>query len=56
MHYLKGGIMPKIEKRKTYQFFKNELDKLLNAGFSIEQAAFILKEMDHAINKWRGYH
>jgi hypothetical protein len=48
--------MSKIEKRKTYQFFKHELDELLNAGFSIEQASFILKKMDNAINRWKGYH
>jgi hypothetical protein len=48
--------MSKIEKRKTYQFFKRELDELLNAGFSVEQASIILKRMDNAINKWRGYH
>lgn len=48
--------MSKIEKRKTYQYFKGELEELLKAGFTVEQASLILKRIDHAINKWRGYH
>ncbi len=48
--------MAKVEKRKTYRFFKQELDELLMAGFSIEQAELILKRIDHALNTWKGYH
>jgi len=48
--------MGKIENRKSYQFFKRELEELLKAGFTIDQACVILKRMDHAINSWRGYH
>lgn len=46
----------KIENRKTYQYFKKELEELLKAGFSREQAFFILKRIDHALNDWKGYH
>lgn len=45
----------KIENKKTYLFFKQELEELLKAGFSREQAFLILKRIHHAIDQWKGY-
>jgi hypothetical protein len=44
-----------IENRKTYLFFKQELEELLSQGFSTEQTVLILKKLHHAIDAWRGY-
>jgi len=46
----------KTENKKTYLFFRQELEELLKAGFSREQACIILKRIHSAIDKWRGYH
>ena len=46
----------KTENKATYRFFKRELEELLKAGFSKEQAYLVLKRIHHAIDQWNGYH
>jgi len=46
----------KPENKRTYLFFRQELEELLKAGFSREQAFLVLKRIHSAIDRWNGYH
>jgi len=51
-----GVFIMKPENKRTYLFFRQELEELLKAGFSREQAFLVLKRIHSAIDKWKGYH
>lgn len=46
----------KPENKKTYLFFRQELEELLKVGFTREQAFLVLKRIHSAIDRWNGYH